>query len=329
METMKAYVLYEYGGRDKLCLTEIARPKPKDGWVLVEIMAFGINRAEWFTREGHSPDVKRPRVIGIECVGVISASFNPSLPPGQKVAAMMGGMGRDFDGSYAQFALVPEECVIPFESKLDWSILGGLPEMLQTAHGSLYQSLEIDRANHQTDTLLIRGGTSSIGLCALAIARAAGMRVLTTTRSPDKADRLTQLGAHHVLTDDGQLAQKVRSLEIGGVSRVLELVGTSSLRDSLRCVQPQGIVCMTGILGGAWELAQFSPMYDIPSSVKLTSYAGDAADLPASVFQNYIDRIESGEFVLPESEVFSFDNLPMAHRKMDENTTKGKMVVLV
>src|SRR6516162_7403676 len=194
---MKAYVISEPGGSEKLVFTEIKTPKAKPGWVLIKVRAFGLNRSEWFTRRGESPSVKFPRVLGIECVGEIADSLNPKLKKGQKVAAIMGGMGRDFDGSYAKYVLAPEKIVFPVETELDWKIFGALPEMVQTTHGSLYQGLEIKSGQ----TLLIRGGTSSIGLCALEMARNAGLRVISTTRSETKIDFLRKLGASDVIVD--------------------------------------------------------------------------------------------------------------------------------
>src|SRR6516164_8708628 len=105
---MRAYVISEPGGPEKLVLRNIDTPKAKPGWVVIKIKTFGLNRSEWFTRRGESPSVKFPRVLGIECVGEVVDSLNPKLKNGQKVAAIMGGKGRDFDGSYAEYVLAPE-----------------------------------------------------------------------------------------------------------------------------------------------------------------------------------------------------------------------------
>ena len=144
---MRAYVISEPGGPEKLELKELAQPTARSGWVLIKNRAFGLNRSEWFTRRGDSPSVKFPRVLGIECVGEVVDAPDDGLEPGQRVAAMMGGMGRQFDGSYAEYVLVPRANVFPLRTKLDWAVLGALPEMLQTVHGSLYTGLEIDRAH--------------------------------------------------------------------------------------------------------------------------------------------------------------------------------------
>ena len=325
METMRAYVIEEPGGPEKLELQKIPRPQPREGWVLIQNRAFGLNRSEWFTRRGQSPGVQFPRVLGIECVGEVVSAPGSDLSQGIIVAAMMGGMGRDFDGSYAEYVLVPQQHVFPLETKLDWKILGALPEMLQTVHGSLHTGLEIERA----ENLLVRGATSSIGFATIAVGRAAGLELTATTRSASKAEELKAAGATHVLVDDGSIADQARAIYPDGFDRVLELVGATTLLDSLQAARRGGIVCMTGILGGAWVLSEFRPMADVPTGVKLTSYAGESSDLTPAQLQNYVSLVESGELELKLGPNFPFEKLREAHTTMDENTAQGKIVMEV
>jgi NADPH:quinone reductase len=322
---MKAYVISEAGGPEKLVLTNVDTPKVKPGWVLIKVRAFGLNRSEWFTRRGESPSVKFPRVLGIECVGEVADSLHPKFKKGQKVAAIMGGMGRDFDGSYEEYVLAPEKIVFAVKTQLDWKIFGALPEMIQTTRGSLYQGLEIEKGQ----TLLIRGGTSSIGLCALEMAKNAGLKVISTTRFDARIDSLKRLGAWDVIVDKGEVADEMRKKYPEGVDRVLELVGAGSLLDSLKTAKRGGIVCMTGGLGGQWEIEHFAPMDAIPTAVKLTSYAGEATDLTAEELQKYLDLVEKGEMKIPAGRTFSFSELQEAHRLMDSNQAGGKIVVTI
>lgn len=322
---MKAYVIEAPGGPEALELREVPRPEERPGWVLIRVKAFGLNRSEWFTRIGDSPSVRFPRVLGIECVGEVVAAPGGDLGEGQTVMAMMGGMGRVFDGSYAEYTLVPRRQVFAIETDLGWEQLGALPEMLQTTHGSLYTGLEIEGAK----TLLIRGGTSSVGLAALALAKAKGLTVFCSSRSGGKAALLKERGADHVLIDEGVLAQKASEAIPGGVDRVLELIGTTTLLDSLQCVRRGGIVCMTGILGGQWAIEEFRPMEHIPTGVKLTTYSGEASDIAQEQMQEYVSQIERGSLVLPPGPTFRFSELQEAHRVMDANSANGKIVVLV
>jgi NADPH:quinone reductase-like Zn-dependent oxidoreductase len=302
------------------------RPEPEPGRVLIRVHAFGLNRSEWFTRRGDSPSVQLPRVLGIECAGTVEAAPGGELAVGQRVFAMMGGMGREYDGSYAEYTSVPVSSVFAIDSSLDWEIFGALPEMLQTTHGSLRTGLGV---GSEGGTLLIRGGTSSIGLMTAVLAKSMGLSVATTTRNPAKRDQLLASGADEVFVDEGSVAEEVRRGHPGGVDYVLELIGTKTLLDSLLCARAGGVVCMTGILGGEWELRSFRPMEDIPTGVRLTSYSGGASDILREDLQRYVSLVESGELEIRQGPVWSFGQLPDAHRAMDENRANGKMVVLV
>jgi len=320
---MKAWIIRKAGGPEQFQLEDVEAPSPRKGWMLIRIRGFGLNRSEWFTRIGDSPTVRFPRVLGIECVGEIIDPGGLDFEPGATVAAIMGGMGREFDGSYAEYTLVPHECVFAIRTQLPWEKLAALPEMLQTTHGSLHVGLEIDRA----ESLLIRGGTSSIGMAALALAKHAGLKVGTTTRDSGKIDELKAAGADEVWIDNGEIHQQINEEREKPYDRVLELVGTTTLLDSLRCVGRGGIVCITGILGGKWVLDDFHPMGDIPTAVKLTSYSGEAADLAPQQLQDYIGLVEKGELEVKTGPVFEFEELVEAHKLMDANQAGGKIVV--
>lgn len=320
---MKAAITLQSGAPEVIEMQERAIPEIKEGWVLIKIKAFGLNRSELFTRQGHSPHVQFPRIQGIECVGIIEEDLSGTYHKGQKVAAIMGGMGRDFDGGYAEYTLVPLKIVFPFESNLPWSTLGSIPEMFQTVSGSLTQALEV----RSGETLLIRGGTSSIGMLSCQLAKHLGLTVISTTRNKSKKEFLIENGADHVLIDNGTIAEELKELFPDGVNKVLELIGIKTLKDSLKCIKRRGIVCMTGILGGEWTLKEFTPMGDIPSLGRLTVYMGDAANLKKDLLQDFIDAVTDGEITLNLDKVFRLDQIVEAHRYMESNLAKGKIVV--
>ncbi|MGB5783723.1 MAG: zinc-binding alcohol dehydrogenase family protein [Eudoraea sp.] len=320
---MKAAITLQSGAPEVIEMQERAIPEIKEGWVLIKIKAFGLNRSELFTRQGHSPHVQFPRIQGIECVGIIEEDLSGTYHKGQKVAAIMGGMGRDFDGGYAEYTLVPLKIVFPFESNLPWSTLGSIPEMFQTVSGSLTQALEV----RSGETLLIRGGTSSIGMLSCQLAKHLGLTVISTTRNKSKKEFLIENGADHVLIDNGTVAEELKELFPDGVNKVLELIGIKTLKDSLKCIKRRGIVCMTGILGGEWTLKEFTPMGDIPSLGRLTVYMGDAANLKKDLLQDFIDAVTDGEITLNLDKVFRLDQIVEAHRYMESNLAKGKIVV--
>lgn len=299
-------------------------PTPGAGQVLVKVKAFGLNRSELMTRKGLSPSVRFPRVLGIECVGEVELDPSGEFERGQKVAAFMGGMGRDFDGSYAEYAVLPASLLCPFESHLSWEQLGAVPEMFQTAYGSLHLALKIKSG----ESLLVRGGTSSIGMLATQLAKKSGLTVLATTRKPDKKERLLRNGADRVLLDDGSLAEKVKAIHPEGVDKVLELVGTSTLKDSLHCTAPGGTVCMTGMLAEQWSVADFAPMEYIPATVRLTIYDSGQIRVDGQSFQQFIRDVEAGTVQLGISRSFTLAEIAAAHQFMESNSAGGKIVVL-
>lgn len=321
---MKAAVTTKAGEPSVIKIKEVPTPTVKAGWVLVKVMAFGLNRSEMYTRQGHSPGVKFPRIQGIECVGLVEEDPSGKLMKGQKVAALMGEMGRAFDGGYAEYALLPQRIVFPFTSELPWEVLGAIPEMYQTVSGSLNQALEVKKG----ETLLIRGGTSSVGLTALQLAKHYGLKVISTTRNPDKTAFLKANGADHVVIDSGTIKDDLRALLPEGVDKVLELIGTKTLKDSLKCIRSGGTVCMTGILGNSWSLEDFTPMGDIPSLGKLTVYMGDTKNLSATSLQAFIDAVEQSAITLNIDKPFTLDEVAKAHEYMEANRAKGKLVVL-
>jgi len=321
---VKAAVTLKAGAPDVIEVLEKPVPPVKDGWVLVKIMAFGLNRSEIFTRKGDSPNVTFPRIQGIECVGTVVDDPSGTHKKGQKVAAIMGGMGRDFDGGYAEYTLVPLGIVFPFESDLPWSTLGAIPEMFQTVSGSLRQALEVKK----DETLLIRGGTSSIGMLAGQLAKYLKLTVVSTTRNPNKEQYLKRNGADHVLIDSGTVSKELKTLFPNGVDKVLELVGTKTLKDSLKCIKPKGIVCMTGILGSEWTM-EFTPMGDIPSLGRLTVYMGEASNLNKEMLQEFINAVSEGVITLNIDKIFKLDQMVDAHTYMESNQAKGKIVVEV
>jgi NADPH:quinone reductase-like Zn-dependent oxidoreductase len=323
---MKAAVVERAGGPEALQVREVERPEPREGWALVRIEAFGLNRSEMFTRQGHSPSVRFPRILGIECVGVVEeVAPGAALRPGTTVASVMNGMGREYDGSYAEYALLPERQLMPVQTSLPWETLGALPETYLTARGSL-DAMGASAGK----TLLIRAATSSVGMAALQVARAMGLTVAATTRSEHKREALVEHGADHVVLDRGDLEEQVGGIFPGGADGVLDLVGGEAVLESLRLARRGGTVCNTGILSGSWVIERFEPLAAIPSGTKLTAYSSEAidGDSDAPLLREVVSQVEAGSYRPNVDRIFALDEIVEAHRYMEENRATGKIVVI-
>ena len=322
--SMRAVVLDAPGPPEALTVRDVPVPTPARGEVLIEVAAFGLNRSELHTRLGLAEGVTFPRVLGIEAVGTVVRCPGGELEPGSQVAALMGGMGRTFDGGYAEYTCVPVRQTVAFTSDLDWATLGAVPEMLQTAHGSLTVGLDARRGQ----SILIRGGTSSVGLATAVLARGLGMTVLSTTRDPDRLDTLRDLGVAHPLVDDGDVAAQARAIVPDGVDTALELVGTPTLPDTLRATRVHGVVCFTGMLSNQWTVRDFYPIEYLPRGVRLAAYGGDASDLPPAVLQGFLDDVSAGRARVPIHRTYRMDEIAHAHADMEAGRATGKLVVL-
>lgn len=324
---MRAIVVTEHGGPEVLRIQELPDPVASDGDVLIRVKAFGLNHADTYMRSGIWP-FGIP-VLGIEAAGTVEDDPSGRFEPGAPVVAIVGGMARNRNGSYAELVSVPASNVVAIEASLTWAELAAIPEVYATAWTALHTNLDLQAGQ----SVLIRGATSTVGQAAINLASDLGAHVIATTRNPERELRLRELGAHEVLIDDGELAAQVRTTHPDGVDAVLELVGNSVLRDSLRAVRPTGGVCLVGFLGGLEPIADFDPLMDLPSGVRLTTFAsafvlGDeyfpTSDVP---LQEIAEKASRGVFKAKPARVFQFDQIIDAHRLMETGRADGKLVV--
>ena len=315
---MKAVKIYQAGGPEQLIYQDVPTPDIKEGWSLVKIKGFGINHSEIFTREGKSPSVQFPRILGIECVGEVAQSSTPALAVGQKVVSIMGEMGRAFDGSYAEYVLLPNEQIYPVHTDLDWTTLAAIPETYYTAFGSL-QQLRIA----PQDRVLVRGAGSGVGVAFAQLLKAQFPHIVLhgSTRNPAKAARLQAVGFDRVITEaDGKLQTDQR------YDKILELVGPATLRDSFSHINEHGIVCNTGQLGNIWYVNDFDPIIELKNNSYLTAfYSGNVSQAKLDAMFDYIRRFDVK--ILIEC-VFSLEQVPEAHRFLQSAAGFGKVVVV-
>ncbi|WP_233839277.1 zinc-binding alcohol dehydrogenase family protein [Paraburkholderia sp. ZP32-5] len=323
---MRAIVLEKFGGLDSLVYTELPEPEPLEAHVVIEIKAFGINHAEMHMRRGEWAEAAK--VSGIECVGVVKSCPGGEFPVGAKVAALMGGLGRTINGSYAQYTRAPASNVALIESDLPWAQLAAIPETYATAWTCLFRNLDITAGQ----TVVIRGATSSFGQAAVNLAVNAGAKVIATTRSPARFAMLEKLGASRVEIEGPDLSKRIA--EAKQIDAVLDLVGNSTMLDSLAMLRRGGRACLAGWLGGLAPIADFNPLLQMASGVYLTffgSFVFGTPGFPLSdvPLQKIAEDVEAGRLNVQPSRVFGFDEIREAHRVMEANEAGGKMVVVL
>lgn len=315
---MKAVVLDKITEGKDIILSEVPIPEVRPGWVLVKVKAFGLNHSEKLLRlnEIRADYIQKPIVPGIECVGEIVDPSDSDLTVGQKVAALMGGMGRSFNGSYAEYALLPRRIVFRIESDLPREALGAVPETYFTAWGSLFECLQLTAG----DTLLIRGATCALGYAAIQIAKALGCKVIATTHREDKLPLI--MDADEAVIDDGRLTGRIH-----GVTKALDLIGPRNLKDTLTAVEKGGIVCQTGLLGGVYALNGFDPIKDIPNGVYLTGFFSNYPT--QQVMDEIFVFLKEKKLVPVSGKVFDFENVREAVAAQDEGKVNGKIIIRV
>jgi NADPH:quinone reductase len=324
---MRAIVIEQYGGPEQLAIKEIPSPEAALGEVVIDVKAFGLNHADIYFRKGIWGEVAK--IIGIECVGVVKSNPEGHFRVGQKVAALMGGMGRTINGSYAEVTCISSANVIPIESNLSWPDLAALPVSYATAWTCLNRNLSLQAGQ----TILIRGATSALGQAAVNIAAHAGAHVIATTRTKDRFITLQDIGAHEPMIDGPDLSKRIRQMHSRGIDAVLDLIGNSTVLDSISAVCPDGRVCIAGFLGGGDPISSFDPLIHMPSGVHLSFFASaftyGSPDYPLSSipFQKIADRAAAGIYRAKPAKVFPFEDIKNAHMLMESGQSNGKVVV--
>jgi NADPH2:quinone reductase len=325
---MRAITRKSFGGPEVLTVQDLPDPAAKGGHVLIEVKAFGVNHAEIHMRRGEWAEAAP--VSGIECVGLVRDCPDGRFRPGQKVAALMGGLGRTINGSYAELTCPPSTNVVPIDSDLPWDELGAIPESYATAWACLHGNLGLSAGQ----TWVIRGATSALGRAALNMAAHAGAQVVATTRRPDRVASLEALGAQRVLLEQDGLSRQVRALHPDGVDRVLELVGNSTVLDSLAMVRRDGRLCLAGFLGGLAPVNAFNPLLQMPSRVHFSFFGSFMFGTPGFALsdvplQTIVDRVAGGAYRAKPARVFRLHEIGEAHRLMESNEANGKLVIRV
>lgn len=313
---MKSVVIHQAGGPEVLQIEERPIPVATATQTVMHIRAFAVHRYEVLTREGGSPSVKFPRVIGIEAVGeVAEPATNSSLKKGQRVVTINGGFGREFDGSEQEYALVPDDQLHAVEFDGSWAQMAAYPETFYTAFGSIkYTNLKPGQS------LLVRGGTTGVGMAAILLAKVLGLTVTATSRRPERLAELTALGADEaVLDDQGKLATAAQ------YDGVVDMVGAPALEDTLSHLKAGGTYTLVGLLAGKWLWNQFDPFENLYGRRYATVFDGTVYD---SWMQEMFQLINQHHLEIPIARVFSLDEIQAAQAYvMQHDRPMGQVIV--
>jgi NADPH2:quinone reductase len=326
---MKAYVVEQPGGPEVLKLRDIASAAPGADEVRIRVKAFGLNRAEVYRRAGKMGPITGPVTPGIEAVGEVLEDPSRAFRTGQRVATAMGGLQFSRPGSYAEEVTVLRSNVADLEgTALSWEELAALPESYLTVWGALGRLLEAGPGQ----TVLVRGATASVGQAGVTYAKAMGATVIATTRSPANSARLLAIGADHVMIDRGEVTQETRNVAPNGVDAILEVVGASTLRDSVKALKPFGTAVVIGLLGGPPTLDGLELMSDLPGAARIAFFGSGMLGTPAlpidaSPLKWIAQKIQVNGVPSLRVQTFDFDDVPKAHRLIESDRAVGKFVV--
>ena len=322
---MRAIVIEKFGGLDSLVYKDIPDPEPKVGHVVIQIKAFGINHAEMHMRRGEWAEAAL--VSGIECVGLVKSCPGGEFPVRREGGRAHRGPRPDNQRELCRIHRPPASNVALIESDLSWAELAALPETYATAWTCLFRNLGIAKGQ----IVVIRGATSSFGQAAVKLAVNAGLKVIATTRSRERFAMLEKLGVEHVEREGPDLSQRIA--EAKKLDAVLDLVGNSTILDSLAMLRRGGRACLAGWLGGLAPIADFNPLLQMASGVYLTffgSFVFGTPGFPLSdvPLQKIADDAAAGRLEAKPSRVFRFEEIRKAHRTLEANEAGGKMVVV-
>ncbi|POR31695.1 NADPH quinone oxidoreductase PIG3 [Tolypocladium paradoxum] len=342
--TMKAIVISDFGPIDNLVIKDVPKPSASaPSTALIRIKAFGINHAEMHMRRGEWTE--SVPISGIECVGIVEECPGGELGVGTPVAALMGGLGRTIPGSYAEYTVANVSNIVALgkpgeELPVSWADAAALPESYATAWTCLFRNLNLQPGQ----TLLIRGATSSFGRAAVNLAVDAGAIVTATSRSEAKFAALKALGVSETVLEGPNLGGRLG--ESGKTTKfdcVLELVGNSTVVESLQLVRRDGRLCLAGWLGGLDPIKGpsgpeqdrgFNPLLQMASGVHFNffgSFVFGTDDFPVSdvPLRTILQKVADGKIDAEPWKVFGFNEIHAAHEAMERGQAHGKMVVTV
>jgi NADPH:quinone reductase len=320
---MRAVVISKPGGPEVLQLSEVDKPQPRPGELLVKVAAAGVNRPDVLQRMGNYPvPADASPLPGLEVAGEVVAA-GKTFKAGDKVCALVNG------GGYAEFCAVPETQCLPVPQGLSLVEAASLPETFFTVWGNVYDRGRLAPG----ESLLVQGGTSGIGVTAIQMAAATGNRVFATAGSDDKVAACMRLGAEAAFNYRTQDFEKeiLKVTDGKGVNVILDMVGGDYVPRELKCLADEGrLVFIAYLRGPKTELnidAVMRRRLTLTGSTLRPRSAEFKAQLAKDLEQRIWPLIESGRIKPQVYKTFPLEQAAGAHRLMESSQHIGKIVL--
>ncbi|KAJ6489085.1 chaperonin 10-like protein, partial [Mycena sanguinolenta] len=294
-------------------------PQEKAGHVLIRIKGFGLNRSEPFTRQGLSPGVSFPRILEIECVGVLHDAGGGEWKEGDVVAAIMGGMGRQFDGGYAEYTLVPHSSVSPVGGGNVAAVVANFARGLKYVEFSSQQAYSFSvllRKNEPVEAQMQLNIQPSEKYNTFLCIHVDGNLLAAMMRAKNI----------QTLMSDTLIVALVVCLILTNLSRFKTMF--LWVWDKLAPPPGPQMVTVIGMLPGAWK-TEFDPMAALAPGKHLTMFGSNSVDMSTAPLQQIVDAVGRGEIPLNVEKVFDMADAGEAHAYTEANSAAGKAVCLV
>ncbi|MBI1188798.1 MAG: zinc-binding dehydrogenase [Alphaproteobacteria bacterium] len=306
-----------------LTLTELPRPAPGGGEILIRVRAAGVNRPDLIQRAGlYPPPPGAPDTLGLEVAGEVAAigAGVARWKPGDRVCALLGG------GGYAEYAMAHEGSVLPMPQTLSFTEAAALPETVFTVWANVFES----GALKSGEAFLVHGGASGIGTTAIQMAHAAGATVYATAGDAEKTALCERLGARRAInykTEDFEAVLK----EAGGVDVILDMVGAPYLQKNLNILNDRGrLVYIAFLQGSKGEVDLMRIMLKrlaITGSTLRARPLAEKARLAREVEAHVWPWIAEGKLKPAIDSTFPLVDAEAAHARMQAGTHAGKIVL--
>jgi len=327
---MRAVVVQEFGGPERLTVEERPDPAPGPGQVLVEVAAAGVNRVDVLVRSGAYHRAGAPPLVpGLEGAGRVAALGQgvDGLAVGDAVLALGA---TNAPGFYAELAAVPQERVLAVPRGVDAASAAALPVAWLSAWYSLRRLAEV----RPGETVVVHAAASGVGSAAVQVARDAGARVVATAGSAEKLAWARELGAHETvgyrgLDRDGLVEEVRRAAGGDGVDVVLDTVGGEIFAASLRMVGHAGrVVAMANVAlaPSTVDTRDFYPKNARILGFQVTDLMDHGYD-PRPDLRELLDAVAAGRFTVPVDATFDLDRAAEAHRRLEERSVRGKVLL--